>query len=274
MKKIVKFSAFMLAAMFAATSFTSCGEEDGTDEPTLDEQIKFDGLNVKAQTNGQVLIDGSVTANTKIKSLVLSTDEEGKQVVVDLLKSGDQEKVKAINEAGEKEKSFTLSIPTQAVDVQELYLVGKTKGDKKAASKITETLNYTIGASKSEAGSYLSIINNKQMKLAEAKTSASEVIAESSSDGYSVTALKKASTASSADVKAKAGKVALYQNGASVASITEGGVIITESGAICKVVKFNNTASGDATIEGITMKGGLGAISKVDVSAAAANFSK
>ena len=31
MKKIVKFSAFMLAAMFAATSFTSCGNDD--DEP-------------------------------------------------------------------------------------------------------------------------------------------------------------------------------------------------------------------------------------------------
>ena len=273
MKKLAKFSAFMVAAMFAATSFTSCGEEE-ENTPAIDEQINFDGLNVKAQTNGQVLIDGSVTANTKIKSLVLSTDEDGKQVVVDLLKSGDQEKVKAINEAGEKEKTFTLSIPTQAVDVQTLFLVGKTKGDKKASSQITETLNYTIGASKSEAGSYLSIVNNKQMKLAEAKTSAAEVIAESSADGASVTALKKASTANSADVKAKAGKVALYQNGASVASITEGGVIITASGAICKVVKFNNTASGDATIEGITMKGGLGAIKSVDVSAAQANFSK
>lgn len=274
MKKIVKFSAFMLAAMFAATSFTSCGEEDPTDEPTLDEQIKFDGLNVKAQTNGQVLIDGSVTANTKIKSLVLSTDEEGKQVVVDLLKSGDQEKVKAINEAGEKEKSFTLSIPTQAVDVQELYLVGKTKGDKKAASAITETINYTIGAAKSTKGSYLSIINNKQLNLDGAKAEACEVVANSDETGYKVVSLKKGTAAGSDAVKAKAGKVALYQNGASVQTITEGGVIITESGAICKVVKFTQDASGDATVEGITMKGGLGAISKVDVSAAAANFSK
>lgn len=273
MKKLVKFSAFMVAAMFAATSFTSCGEDD-EDTPSIDEQIKFDGLNVKAQTDGKVLIDGSVTANTKIKSLVLSSDEEGKQVVVDLLKTGDQEKVKAIDSAGTKEKSFTLSIPTQAVDVQTLFLVGKTKGDKKASSQITETLNYTIGASKSDAGSYLSIIANKQMTQDIAKTSSAEVIAESSADGYSVEGLKKASAAKDNTIKAKAGKVALYQEGTSVQSIKEGGVIITESGAICKVVKFTNTATGDATIEGITMKGGLGAIKSVDVSAAKGDFSK
>lgn len=266
---------FALGSMTAG--FTSCGEEDenGSDvNNNIEEQINFDGLNVKAQTNGQVLIDGKVTANTKIKSLVLSSDEEGKNVIVDLLASGDQTKAKEINEAGEKQKTFTLDIPTAAVDVQTMYLVGKTRGDKKASSQITETLSYTIGASKSDAGSYLSIINKKQMTMDVAKTEAAEVIAESSADGYSVTGLKKASTAKSADIAAKAGKVALYQNGSSVASITEGGVIITESGAICKVVKFNNTASGDATVEGITMKGGLGAIKSVDVSAAAGNFSK
>jgi hypothetical protein len=279
MKKIFRMAAFMLALGSMTAGFTSCGEDDGTEDGSnvnnnIEEQINFDGLNVKAQTNGQVLIDGKVTANTKIKSLVLSTDEEGKNVIVDLLASGDQTKAKEINEAGEKQKTFTLDIPTAAVDVQTMYLVGKTRGDKKASSQITETLSYTIGASKSDAGSYLSIINKKQMTMDAAKSEAAEVIAESSADGYSVTGLKKASTAKSADIAAKAGKVALYQDGKSVASITEGGVIITESGAICKVVKFNNTASGDATVEGITMKGGLGAIKSVDVSAAAANFSK
>jgi hypothetical protein len=277
MKKIFRMAAFMLALGSMTAGFTSCGEEDENGEnegPAIEEQINFDGLNVKAQTNGQVLIDGKVTANTKIKSLVLSTDEEGKNVIVDLLASGDQTKAKEINEAGEKQKTFTLDIPTAAVDVQTMYLVGKTRGDKKASSQITETLSYTIGASKSDAGSYLSIINKKQMTMDAAKSEAAEVIAESSADGYSVTGLKKASTAKNADIAAKAGKVALYQDGKSVASITENGVIITESGAICKVVKFNNTSSGDATVEGITMKGGLGAIKSVDVSAAAGNFSK
>lgn len=278
MKKIFRMAAFMLALGSMTAGFTSCGDETDEDgnvvNPTIDEQINFDGLNVKAQTNGQVLIDGNVTANTKIKSLVLSTDEEGKNVIVDLLKSGDQTKAKEINEAGEKQKTFTLSIPTAAVDVQTMYLVGKTRGDKKASSPITETLEYTIGASKSDAGSYLSIVNKKQMTMDVAKTEAAEVIAESSDDGYSVTGLKKASTAKNAEIAAKAGKVALYQDGTSVASIKEGGVIITESGAICKIVKFNNTSTGDATVEGITMKGGLGAIKSVDVSAASANFSK
>ena len=278
MKKIFRMAAFMLALGSMTAGFTSCGEEDenGTDvNNNIEEQINFDGLNVKAQTNGQVLIDGKVTANTKIKSLVLASDEEGKNVIVDLLKSGDQTKAKEINEAGEKQKTFTLDIPTAAVDVQTMYLVGKTRGDKKATSQITETLNYTIGASKSTAGSYLSIFGNKQMTMDVAKSEAAEVIAESSEDGYSVTGLKKASTAKNAEIAAKAGKVALYQNGESVASIKEGGVIITASGAICKIVKFdNNTSTGDAPVEGITMKGGLGAIKSVDVSAATANFSK
>ena len=271
------FSLAALAAMVCmgttVSTLTSCSDDDST-APSIEEQIKFEGLNVKAQTNGQVLIDGSVTANTKIKSLVLSKDQDGKDVIVDLLKTGDQTKAKEINEAGEKEKTFTLSIPTQAVDVQTMYLVGKTRGDKKAASQITETINYTIGAAKSEKGSYLSIINNKQLNLAAAKTEACEVVANSDDSGYKVVSLKKGTDVNSAEVKAKAGKVALYQDGTSKSTITEGGVIITESGAICKVVKFTQDASGDATIEGITMKGGLGAITKVDVSAAAANFSK
>jgi len=272
------FSLAALAAMVCmgttVTTFTSCSDDDST-APSIEEQIKFEGLNVKAQTNGQVLIDGSVTANTKIKSLVLSKDQEGKDVIVDLLKTGDQTKAKEINEAGEKQKTFTLSIPTQAVDVQTMYLVGKTKGDKKAASQITETINYTIGAKESKTGSYLSIINNKQMTMDVAKTEACEVVANSDESGYNVVSLKKGTNVNSKEVKAKAGKVALYQNGASVETITEGGVIITESGAICKIVKFTqNSSTGDATVEGITMKGGLGAITKVDVSAAAANFSK
>ena len=264
MKKVTKFAAYLVALSMAAFSFTSCDDEETT---TIDEQISFDGLNVVAQATGQVLIDGNVTANTKIKSLVLSSDEDGKKVIVDLLASGDQTKAKEINDAGEKEKTFTLSIPTAAVDVQTMYLVGKTKGDKKASSAITETLNYTIGARKSTTGSYLSIINNKQMTFDVAKTEVAEVIAESSDDGISVVGLKKASAATDADIAAKAGKVALFQDGAAAETITENGVIITESGAICKVVAFTNTATGDATIEGITMKGGLGAIKKVNVSA-------
>ena len=39
MKKFAKFSAFMVAAMFAATSFTSCGDDDPVDILGVDEVI-------------------------------------------------------------------------------------------------------------------------------------------------------------------------------------------------------------------------------------------
>ena len=204
---------------------------------------------------------------TEIKSLVLSSDKDGNDVIVDLLKNGDQTKANAINQVGKNGELQTLPIPTVAVDLQTMYLVVKTINGTIASSAITETLKYTIGASNSIMGSYLSITNNKLYTLDGAKYIAVEVVAVSSEDGNSVVALKKASAATSADVVAKAGKVAFFQDGASAEQIKEEGVVITESGAICKIVSFTNTSYGDATFEGITMKSGLGAIKKVDVSA-------
>jgi len=274
MKKIFRMAAFMLALGSMTAGFTSCGEDDenGSDvNNNIEEQINFDGLNVIAQTNGQVLIDGKVTANTKIKSLVLASDEEGKNVIVDLLKSGDQTKAKEINEAGEKQKTFTLDIPTAAVDVQTMYLVGKTKGDKQASSAITETIEYTIGAKNSPAGSYLSITNNKQYTYDQAVADPSdiEVIAESSTDGYTVTGIKRASEAQNTTIKGGCAKTALFDtNGNSVTTSLTTGTIVTAAGAICKFTLGASDAStnGDAKITGVTMKSGLGAIKKVDVS--------
>jgi len=263
----------MLALGSMTAGFTSCGEEDENGEnegPAIEEQISFDKLNVIAQAKGQVLIDGEVTANTKIKSLVLSRDEEGKDVIVDLLKSGDQTKAKEINEAGEKQKTFTLSIPTVAVDVETMYLVGKTRGDKKATSQITETIEYTIGASNSAAGSYLSITNNKQYTYdqAVADPSTIEVIAESSADGYTVTGIKRASEAKNATIKSGCAKTALFDaNGNAVTTSVTTGTIVTKAGAICKfTLGASDSSTGDAKITGITMKSGLGAIKTVDVS--------
>lgn len=276
MKKLAKFSAFMVAAMFAATSFTSCGDENETDAPSIDEQIDFTGLNVVAQPDGKVLIDGKITANTKVKKLVLSRDAEGNDVIVDLLKSGDQEKVKALDEEGNKSKSFTVDIPTVAVDIENMYIYGKTKGEKKASAQLTETLEYKIGAAKSETCSYLSVIENKAYNITDAKANASkvEVIANSSSDGYTVEGIKRASEAKSTDINSKCGKVALYQNGASASVIKDGGVIVTASGAICKVISIQTeSGSADATFKGITMKNGLVKNVTVDVSKCAP-FSK
>ena len=287
MKKIFRMAAFMLALGSMTAGFTSCGEDDenGTDvNNNIEEQINFDGLNVIAQTNGQVLVDGKVTANTKIKSLVLASDEEGKNVIVDLLASGDQTKAKEINEAGEKQKTFTLDIPTAAVDVQTMYLVGKTRGDKKASSPITETIEYKIGASKAKTGSYVSITENKQyfyneengtpflcnadgsVKDADALATV-EVIAASSEDGYTVTGIKRASEANSKAIADGCGKTALFgADGKAASGVVTEGTIVTKAGAICKFKLNESDASGDATFTGITMKSGLGAIKKVDVS--------
>ncbi|MBR6177279.1 MAG: hypothetical protein IKQ70_05260 [Bacteroidales bacterium] len=277
MKKLAKFSAFMVAAMFAATSFTSCGTDDVVDDLiSLDEQIDFTGLNVVAQPDGKVLIDGQIKANTKIKKLVLSRDADGDDVIVDLLKNGDQEKVKALDEQGNKNVSFTAYIPTVAVEIEEMYIYGKTKGEKKAASKLTETLEYKIGAANSTTSSYLSVIKNKAYNIDGAKANAAdvEVIANSSSDGNTVEGIKRASAAKSSEINSKCGKVALYQNGTSASVIKDGGVIVTESGAICKVISIQTeSGSTDATFKGITMKNGLVKNVTVDVSKCAP-FSK
>ena len=277
MKKLAKFSAFMVAAMFAATSFTSCGTDDVVDDLiSLDEQIDFTGLNLVAQPDGKVLIDGQIKANTKIKKLVLSRDADGDDVIVDLLKNGDQEKVKALDEQGNKNVSFTAYIPTVAVEIEEMYIYGKTKGEKKAASKLTETLEYKIGAANSTTSSYLSVIKNKAYNIDGAKANAAdvEVIANSSSDGNTVEGIKRASAAKSSEINSKCGKVALYQNGTSASVIKDGGVIVTESGAICKVISIQTeSGSTDATFKGITMKNGLVKNVTVDVSKCAP-FSK
>jgi hypothetical protein len=285
MKKIFRMAAFMLALGSMTAGFTSCGEDDenGT-VADIAEQISFDGLNVVAQANGQVLIYGKVTANTKIKSLVLSSDADGKNVIKDLLKDGDLTKVKAINDEGEKEKSFTLDIPTAAVDVQTMYLVGKTKGDKQASSAITETIEYKIGASKAKTGSYVSITENKQYFYQEENgtpflcnadgsvndavaLATVEVIAASSDDGYTVTGIKRASEANSKVIAGGCGKTALFgADGKAASGVVTEGTIVTKAGAICKFKLNESDASGDATFTGITMKSGLGAIKKVDVS--------
>ena len=264
MKKLAKFSAFMVAAMFAATTFTSCGDESEDTNPAIDEQIDFTGLNVVAQPDGKVLIDGKIKANTKVKKLVLSRDEAGDDVIADLLELGDQEKVKALDEEGNKNKSFEVEIPTVAVDIEDMYIFGKTKGEKKAASKLTETLEYKIGAANSATSSYLSVIEKQAYNIDGAKANASkiEVVANSSSDGNTVEGIKRASEAkifkAGGSNAGQCGKVALYQDGKSVSVIKDGGVIVTESGAICKVISIQTeSGSTDATFKGITMKNGL-----------------
>ncbi|MBO7438833.1 MAG: hypothetical protein J6U21_04060 [Bacteroidales bacterium] len=277
MKKIFRMAAFMLALGSMTAGFTSCGEDDGTEDgggdgPAVDEVIDATNFKIKANADGTITFIGDVASNAKIKTFQL-TDASG-NVVYDFLESNEQvkEKNKVIDENGKvtKEKVFNLTgINSDNIPVDLYTLSIKTR---KAKTEVTlgEVLNYTIGASKSDAGSYLSIVNKKQMTMDGAKAEAAEVIAESSSDGYSVTGLKHASKAKNADIAAKAGKVALFQGGAAADVVKEGGVIITESGCICKVNELKNTSTGDATVVAVTIKSGNG----LTVDVAGYNFSK
>lgn len=237
------------------------------DEPVIAEQLKFSNLIVQANVDGTISIGGTITTNTKLKEFALRT-EDGKQVVYDFLSDNQQIKEKNANleENGKasNERQFTLDIVSASVPINNYQLVIKTKNDKKLTETIGEVLVYKIGAAKSYIGSYLSIVNNRCYGLEDAKVHAVELVAVSSADGLSVEGLRKATSAKSKDVAAMAGKVVLFQNYAVTETITAGGIIITESGCICKVNTIDNNTDSEATIKAVTIRndGSL----KVDVS--------
>jgi len=264
MKKIFRTVAFVLALGSLSAGFTACGDDDTKnaieDLVSVDEVIDVANLKIKANADGTITFVGDVESNAKIKTFQL-IDQSG-NVKYDFLTSNDQvkEKLKDIAEDGTvtKEKVFSLKNITSSNIPVDLYtLVIKTKNTKNPINApLGEVLDYTIGASGSETGSYLSIVNNEAFKQGVAETEKSaEVIAVSSKDGYTVEGLKRASEANSDKVRARAGKVALFDaTGASATQINKGGVIITESGCICKINELTNTSTGDATVKAVTIK--------------------
>jgi hypothetical protein len=274
MKKVFKMAAFMLALGAMTAGFSACGDDDTTtdDGPAVDEVIETGNFKIKANADGTITFVGDVASNAKIKTFQL-VDASG-NVKYDFLEKNEQvkEKNKVIDENGKvtKEKVFNLTgIVSDNIPVDLYTLSIKTKKAKTEAA-LGEVLNYTIGAKKSETGSYLSIVNNTHMTMAEAKNAAAEVISESDEGGYNVIGLKHASKAANAEIAAAAGKVALFQDGVATDMVKEGGVIITESGCICKIKSFKNTASGDATVEAVTIK----TVSGLTVDVSGYTFSK
>lgn len=271
MKKLAKFSAFMVAAMFAATSFTSCGEEDDPnpdDGVSVDEVIDVANFKIKANANGTITFIGDVSSNAKIKTFELQ-DQNGK-VKYDFLEANEvvKEKNKVIDENGKvtKEKVFNVTgINSGEIPVDLYTLVIKTKNTKKPVNaKLGEVLEYTIGTGSSTTASYLSVKDNKSYNIEGAKAAVStiEVIAVGTDN---VEGIKRASEAKSTDINSKCGKVALFDaSGNAVAKGTStapgkigvGGTIITESGCICKIQEIGTTDAGshDAKFKGITIK--------------------
>jgi len=252
---------FALALGSMSASFVACTDEEGNsivDERSADEVIETSGLKIKANANGTIQFIGDVSSNAKIKTFQL-VDASGK-AVYDFVESNEQvkEKLKDIAEDGKvtKENVFSLKdIKSAEIPVDLYTLVIKTK---KANTNVElgETLEYKIGASKSTTGSYLSVVNNEAFNYETAKTKACEVVAVSSTDGLSVTGLKKGSKANDPSVAGAAGKVAFFEGGKDVDEITTpaGAVIITASGCICKINSLTADASGDAFIKAVTIK--------------------
>jgi hypothetical protein len=267
MKKIFKMAAFMLALGSMTAGFTSCGEDDGTEDgtndgPEVDEVIDVANFKIKANTDGTITFVGDVESNAKIKTFEL-VDASG-NVVYDFVKSNEQvkEKLKELDDNGKvtKTKVFSLkNINSDPIPV-DLYTLNIKTRKAKTEAKLGEVLDYTIGTGSSTTASYLSVINNKSYNMAAASAAdvvgTIEVIAEGSK---TVEGVKRASEAKSAAINSKCGKVALFdKDGKAVKSgaISEGGVIITQSGCICKIQSIGATdaSSYDAQFKGITIK--------------------
>lgn len=172
MKKLVKFSAFMVAAMFAATSFTSCGDDEATPTNSDDnttEVADLSGIKAVANADGTITIKGTLKANKKIKELVLlpcnpdgtlnsSADK------IDLFSKGDDQ----LKSKGEDGKEFEAPIPETKVPVQIYRLRVKVGTGKKGQDSVTigRKFELTIGTSKNKTiGSYVSLSTAKVYTL-------------------------------------------------------------------------------------------------------------
>ena len=246
MKKVTKFAAYLMALSMAAFSFTSCDDEETT---TADDQLKVNGITATPNTDGTITISGTVTTNTKLKTLAISTDEDAKDVVCKL--NYDQSK-----EATEDGKEWTATITSENLKIDSAYyLVVKTKGDKKATSKVSEAYSFTAGLpSNSTVGSYISFANKKgylmstfwdsstKTPIADGADEAAkiEVIAKEDGTFQKATNASVSSTGSNypGDKGVKFASANLYSVGGTNTIITSTGVLAT----------YTTTPNSDATV--------------------------
>ena len=236
----------------------STTEEYKVTIPTpAEEIIEAKNFSVKANANGTITIIGDVATNAKLK--IFEIQDANGMTVYDFLR--DNEQVAEANkkiDAGAWVSNILLSklqnIESVALPVGIYAFVIKTRNSKKYEVQLGEVLDYKIGGSKSESGAYLSIANNRQMRMDDAMSCSVDVIAVSSEDGYTVMGLKPASYARNAQIAENASKVVMFQNEQVVDNVTEGGVFFIESGYVCKIVSIINCADGDATIKMIIFK--------------------
>jgi uncharacterized lipoprotein YehR (DUF1307 family) len=249
MKKVFKTAAFLLAMGLMTSTFTACSDDETT--VTAEDQLKVNGITATPNTDGTITISGTVTTNTKLKTLAIAKDEDAKDVVVKL--NYDQTKDK-----GDEGKEWTATITSENLKVDGAYfLVVKTKGDKKATSKVSEAFSFNVGApSNKEKGSYVSFANKtcylmgtfwdsstKTPKAEGAETAKKVEIVLKDDQGAFQTAstaiISSEGTTYPGDKGVSFGKANLYSNGGVNTIITNTGVIAT----------YNVAPKSDATVD-------------------------
>ncbi|MBR2201006.1 MAG: hypothetical protein IJ894_09730 [Bacteroidales bacterium] len=238
MKKIFRMAAFMLALGSMTAGFTSCGEDDETDDqggtttPTAEEQLKLNEIVATAQKDGKITIEGTIVANTKIKTFELQ-DLDGKQIV-DLM--DEQSKSK-----GEDGKEFTLTLKSTSVPVQKMYLVIKTRGNKEIKEAIGADYSFQLGyGALSQLGSYVSMVEKKSYTQGEvegdSKISANVEFVLGDNN------LKPASQAKNAAKVGNYAKSAIYE-----------GTIITSTGCIATYTLTPDADGVNGTLSGVAI---------------------
>lgn len=264
MKKRFLFATLM-AALFTTATFTACEEDDEDDDSeVLATNVDFSKLTTVAQSDGTILIEGSVTANGKIKTFELQ-DFEGKTIAD--LKATNEKSVEK-DENGKKVKTYTMDIASVAVPVQKMKLVFKVKdGDTgKGVANIGEDINtFYAGTGNSKHGSYMSFYNNASYtfdqvvdqetgEAIDSIASKVEVILGKNDAGKLY--LKSADEAKNAKFAAASAKAKVFDE-----------AVLTSTNCIAKYVLTPGEDGETATITGVIIKKGDGGIMQIDNSA-------
>lgn len=162
MKRIFRTVAFALALGAMSASFVACEEEEGNNQPNLNEYVKCEGLTAKADVadGGSITISGSIKANTKVTAFGLYKldDKDKLKPEVDMM---DEQ----LKEKGEDGKEFTLAIKETKVKIADAVnytLYCKTRGDKNFSADLAKKYDdLECGGSDSEFGSYVSVTKGK-----------------------------------------------------------------------------------------------------------------
>jgi len=249
MKKVFKTAAFLLAMGLMTSTFTSCGEDEndetGTEDGSVEEQMKFNNLTAIANPDGTITIGGSITTNTKLKEFCLY-NEDGKTVAYNFLEKNKavKEKNEVLDENGKasKEKQFTLNIESATVPVAIYKLAIKTKGSKTQDETIGKTYTFTCGAGKnSSLGSYISFVQGKSFSSGEVKTMTDKVIDLVCQDDGTF------QVPSASNNKYDCfGKAVVYNAEGKKVTSANAGTIITESGCIAT---YKAEAAGSSSVD-------------------------